>query len=254
MADRPTPESECGAVVLCGMFTIQTVSERMPANDAVLYMTPEDVIAGNAVIGPEKRVLKSIALALRHKGVKKVFVGRRSGPAYFSDKANANIMSSGDYTSLCPLSHEKVKNFVEDRKKPIFVTHGTDEVRATTANTLNEQYGSDSVSPFRPLRPSIEAYFIAKTIFDFNTPTLTSAFSEGVINPKTFLVIAAGKSVVHFLVYNEDDHFINMMKSKDVMPYAYSYRYIHYNRDSEDDILRVALLAADAVNAYNSLM
>jgi len=240
---------ETGAVVLSGLFTIldpEACAQLEP--DEVLQVPPEDV-AGKMCVDPAyKRVAEVILGVLSGNGIVEVSVGRRSGPAYFSDKATASILSAGDAEELgATPTREAVDAFVAGMRRPVLVTKGDIETRKNVANGLNSVYGAGAIPVFEPMTPGREAFLIAETVFNFNTPLLTKSFGNPDVG--AFLIIAAGKSTIHWIVYNEQRHYVSMAKARDAKTWAYSYDCIVYDPNSEDDRIHIALKTASAVRA-----
>ena len=266
-----------GALVGAGIMTILDDNKILTPNlgpDTPRYLTPSELKEATNVVSDHKRILEIIVNVIQDEKIEKMFTGRRKGKAYFSDRSSGSVLGGGDIKTILSdpdatepdfseettFDKEKVNAFLCGKTLPVFVTVGTLESRQKIASTLNSlvDLGLDSekkecsLTAFKVMFPSQEAFFIAQKVFDCNT--IKTGFHMGGAEEVTaFLVLAVGKTTIHWIVYDDYVHYVPMAKSKSVLPGAYKYIYMNYDVSSEDDRIAIALNTYKAIEAWKEM-
>ena len=99
-----------------------------------------------------------------------------------------------------------------------------------------------------------EAFLIADSVFKYNRPCLTGGFPTPTPDTelRTFVVIAVGKSTIHWIVYDDYMHYVGMAKSMSAS-WGYSYASMAYDADSENTRIAIALKTAETINEFKAL-
>ena len=259
-----------GAIVGAGMLTIfdlMDVKTPQRGADTPFYLSTKELRDSCSLSDQHSKRIIEIITDVISKERSHMFVGRRSGPAYFSDKSSCEVLSgqdlgklvvSFDKSSYDPESLEfvpsKIEKFIANKTSPICVTCGTLKERIGIAEKLNSMFAPKSETVFEALHPGREAYFIVEKIFDVNKPLLTGGFSVHENDDVScFLVISVGCSTIHWVVYDDYKHYVAMCKAKSVSPWAYKYICMNYNPLSEDDRIQIALNTQEAISAWKAL-
>jgi hypothetical protein len=253
-----------GAIVGVGMLTVvddSVLKRPQLGRDSPLRAEPGEFKEAS-VVDAEYRKVVSVIFDTLSLGANKMWLGRRSGPAYFSDKASCEIFSSNDLKEIAPdflpladVPRERIDKFVAGKPLPIMVTCGPFHNRQNVSRALNRIYGPvDGADAFEPVAPNTEAFFVVEKIFDFNRPMLTGGFQrETGQDVSSFLVVSVSKSTIHWIVYDDYKHFVPMAKAKSVTPWCYKYISMTYNPDSEDDRIAIALRTQEAIYAWRAM-
>ena len=253
-----------GAIVGAGLLTIvdrDKILRPQLGKESPLYAAPAE-FKESLVVDEDYRRVAEIIYDVLATGTSKMWLGRRSGPAYFSDKASSEVFSAGDLQALAPnhmalvkVSRAKVHEFVGAKPTPIMVTTGTFEARRNVANALNHIYGpTDGEQVFEPLASTTEAFFVVEKIFAWNRPIITGGFQrDSGPEVSTFLVVSAGKSTIHWIVYDDYKHFVPMAKARSVTPWCFKYISMNYDPANEDDKIKIALKTQEAIYAWKAL-
>ena len=258
-----------GAIVGAGMLTIvdeMKIDTPQRNKTSPLCGNPKELKEALVVTTDHKRVLEIIFDVISgHE--KQMFLGRRSGPAYFSDKAANNILSAADVHRLrndkpgTKLDDENaefipslVDEFLKNKTLPVMVTAGSTEQRRNLAEELNRMFEPTEEVYFEAVLPQREAFFIAEKIFEYNKPPLTGGFQRELdVDITSFLVVSVGKSTIHWIVYDDFKHFVNMAKNASVFPGAHRYMYMNYDPLNEDHRIQIALYTERALIAWKAM-
>lgn len=259
-----------GAIVGAGLLTIfdsKDVKTPQLGADNPFYVSTDELKGGCSLSDPNLKRVSEIIINVISKEKSHLFVGRRSGPAYFSEKSSCDTLGGGDVKNLVTTFEEssfdpeklefvpaKIDAFLKTKTTPVFVTCGSFQERTGIAQKLNSMFAPYSEILFEPLHPGREAYFIVEKIFDMNKPLVTGGFAARENDEVScFLVIAVGCSTIHWIVYDDYKHYVAMCKAKSVTPWAYKYICMNYDATSEDDHIQIALNTQEAIWAWKAL-
>lgn len=266
-----------GAVVGAGMMTILDDTKILTPSrgpDSPRYMNTAELRVASLVSDSYRRIIDIILDRLESEAIENIFAGRRKGKAYFSDRDARSVLGGSDLQSILSdpenthpdfskettFDKEKVNAFLQRKTLPVFVTFGNIESRQTIVRTLNSlvdlslnsEETKEEMTAFETMFPSQEAFFIAQKVFSCNTIS-TGFHRDGSEEVTAFLLIAVGKTTIHWIVYDDYIHFVTMSKQKSVDPGAHNYIYMDYNPDSEDDRIQVAVNTHKAIEAWKEM-
>ena len=259
-----------GAIVGAGMLSVldtQKIVTPQLGAEMPIWATPNELKEGSLVNSTYKRAVE-IIFDVVSMHARTMFSGRRSGNAYFSDKAETEILSAGNLKNMISdkttqmsyeemakqIPPEEIGQFVFGKTTPIMVSSGSVQQRRSIASYLNRtHFQTCDEKIFEPLTPGREAFYMVERIFNFNKPGLGGFQQAGEKEISTFLLIAAGKSTIHFVVWDDYKHYVKMAKNRDVQNFAYKYICMNYDPSKERDRIRIALNTQEAILAWKEL-
>ena len=221
-----------GAGVLGGMFTIfdeaKVLGKAGPPGQAVCLPTSNFMEGVNVEDPSYRRIIEIVIGVLSKAGMRDVFL----------EELEAD--------------EEAMRTYIAKATVPTFITKGTLEERKNVADGLNARRQKGDLRPFLPMAPDTEAFLITKAVFNYNRPAITGGFPTKGTELRTFLVIAMGKSTIHWVVYDEYMHYVAMAKSASAS-WAYSHMSMAYDPESENTRIAIALKTAEMITAFMAL-